>query len=93
MRHAQAPHVLRFTHDVVEPSANAGYEKFSANDANVYLRNRCHERRLADTDSNEDTDEHGLRTQIRKSSVFSMFIRVQILFAGQCAGPTAVPMR
>jgi len=38
MRNAQAPHVLRFTHDVVEPSANAASEKVSANDANVYLR-------------------------------------------------------
>ena len=41
-----------FTHDVIVRSANAGAEKVSANDANVYLRSRYHERLHANNDEN-----------------------------------------
>ena len=43
---------LGFTHNVVERSANAGSTKVSADEANVYLRNRSHERLHADNDEN-----------------------------------------
>jgi len=54
MRNASCvtPQVLRFTHDAVEPSANAASEKVSANDANAYFQNRRHERLHADKDEN-----------------------------------------